>query len=89
MYNKYTDIINILYNKNLSAVGRYYYLKQLNYNSIDMLNISNMLTNKTARGKLKKLQNEKQEMEIDEYIKEKTMEEIGKEIQRKVKDMLK
>lgn len=89
MYNKYTDIVNILYNKNLSAVSRYYYLKQLNYNSIDMLNINNMLANKKARENLKILQNEKQEKEIDKYIKEKTKEEIGKEIQKQIQDILK
>lgn len=89
MYNKYTDIVNILYNKNLSAVGRYYYLKQLNYNSIDMLNINNMLTNKTARENLKRLQNDKQQKEIEEYIQEKTKEEIGKEIQKQIQDILK
>lgn len=89
MYNKYTDIVNILYNKNLSAVGRYYYLKKLNYNNVDMININNMLANKTAREKLKRLQNEKQQKEIDEYIQEKTKEEIGKEIQKQIQDILK
>lgn len=89
MYNKYKDIVNILYNKNISAVGRYYYLKQLNYNNIDMLNINNMLANKTARENLKILRNEKQEKEIDAYIQGKTKEEIAKEIQKQIQDILK
>lgn len=87
MNNKYKDIVNILYNKNLSAVGRYYYLKQLNYNNIDMLNINNQLGIKKARENLNKIQNNGEQKEIKEYIKEVAQKEIKDVLQKTFKDL--
>lgn len=87
MNNKYKDIVNILYNKNLSAVGRYYYLKQLNCNSVDMININNQLANKKARENSKELLNNDEQKEIMEYIKEITKKELTDVFQKTFKDL--
>lgn len=86
--NKYDYIVNMLYEQDLSTLGRYQLLKQFNLTPQENIMIQHRLMIKQAT------EREKQESQINDImqskeIKKTIQEEIGKQIEKTFKNIIK